>query len=109
MSTATEADDPRRELSDLTRRFEKFLSAVDGHKRPLNRRESYHLQSFLEHLKGEQWREADAALGHAEQLAPTPPQFANLPSTNVVAGTAELRERLARILGGEEEHALAEG
>ena len=108
MSTATEAEDPRRELPDLTRRFEKFLSAVDGHKRPLNRRESFHLQTFLEILKGEKWQEADAALGRAEQLAPIPPQFANLPSTNVVAATAELREQLARILGGEEEYALAE-
>jgi hypothetical protein len=109
MSMATEAEDPRRELPDLTRRFEKFLSAVDGHKRPLNRRESFHLQTFLELLKDEKWREADGALGRAEQLAPIPPQFANLPSTNVVAGTAELRERLARILGGEEEYALAQG
>lgn len=109
MSTATEGDDPGRERLELARRFEKFLSAVDGHKRPLNRRESFHLQTFLELLKEEKWQGADAALRHAEQLEPIPAQFAGLTSTNIVAGTAELREQLARILGGEEKYALAEG
>jgi hypothetical protein len=109
MTTAIEGDNSQRELLDLTRRFEKFLSAVDSHKRVLNRRESFHLQSFLEFLGSTQWQEADAALRRAEQLAPIPAQFASLTSTNVVAGTVELRAELARILGGEQKNALAEG
>lgn len=109
MSTATEGDDPRRELLELARRFEKFLNAVDAHKRPLNRRESFHLQTCLELLKEEKWREADAALRRAVQLEPIPAQFAGLTSTNAVAGTAELRDQLARILGEEEKYSLAEG
>lgn len=109
MITATEGDDSRRELLDLTRRFEKFLGAVDSHKRVLNRRESFHLQSFLEFLAEAKWPDADAALRRAEQLAPIPVQFASLTSTNVVAGTAELRAELARILGGTQKNALAEG
>lgn len=101
MGTTVEPDDSRRELLDLTRRFERLLSAIDGHKRPLNRRESFHFQNFLELLKQGQWREADDALRRAEQVAPIPAQFADLQATNVVAGTADLRAQLAQIVAGE--------
>lgn len=98
MSTTTEADDPRS-LSALTRRSERFLRAVDHYKRPLNRRESFHLQCFLGYLRKGQWEEADAALSRAEQVAPIPARFAGLPSTNELAGTADLRAQLAQIIG----------
>jgi hypothetical protein len=101
MGMMAEPDDPRRELLELTRRFERLLSAIEGHKRPLNRRESFHFQNFLELLKLEQWQEAGAALRRAEQVAPIPVQFADLPATNVVAGTAELRAQLVTIVGRE--------
>lgn len=99
MSTATETEGPPRELHELTRRFGRFLNAVDGHKRPLNRRESFHLQSFLGCLKEGLWEEADASLRRAEQVAPIPARFADLPSTNDVMETAELRVQLAHIIG----------
>jgi hypothetical protein len=101
MGTTVEPDDSRRELLELTRRFERLLSAIDGHKRPLNRRESFHFQNFLELLKQGQWQEADDALRRAEQVAPIPAQFADLQATNVVAGTADLRAQLAQIVAGE--------
>jgi hypothetical protein len=100
MSTATEIEGLPRELHELTRRFGRFLNAVDGHKRPLNRRESFHLQSFLGFLREGRWEEADAALNRAEQVAPIPARFADLPSTNDVAETAYLRAQLAHIIGG---------
>lgn len=101
MGTTVEPEESRREFLELTRRFERLLSAIDGHKRPLNRRESFHFQNFLELLKQEQWREADAALRRAEQVAPIPAQFADLQATNIVVGTSELRTQLARIIAGE--------
>ncbi len=101
MGTTAEPGDPRRELLELTRRFERLLTAIDGHKRPLNRRESFHFQNFLELLKQGQWQDADAALRRAEQVAPIPVQFADLQATNVVVGTGELRAQLSRIIAGE--------
>lgn len=101
MGMTVEPDDSRRELLELTRRFERLLSAIDGHKRPLNRRESFHFQNFLELLKEGQWQEADAALRRAEQVAPIPAQFADLQATNVVVGTSELRTQLAGIIARE--------
>ncbi len=100
MGTTVEPDDSRRELLELIRRFERLLSAIDSHKRPLNRRESFHFQNFLELLRQEQWEEADAALRRAEQVAPIPVQFADLQATNVVVGTSELRTQLAQIVAG---------
>lgn len=101
MGTTVEPDDSRRELLELTRGFERLLSAIDSHKRPLNRRESFHIQNFLELLRQGQWQEADAALRRAEQVAPIPAQFAGLQATNVVVGTSELRTQVARIVTGE--------
>lgn len=100
MSTAIETEERPRELHDLTRRFARFLNAVDSHKRPLNRRESFHLQSFLGFLKEGLREEADAALSRAEQVAPIPARFADLPSTNELVETAELRAQLAHITSG---------
>lgn len=102
MGTTVEPDDSRRELLELTRRFERLLTAIDGHKRPLNRRESFHFQNFLELLKQGQWQEAEAALRRAEQVAPIPAQFADLQATNIVVGTGELRAQLTRIAAGEQ-------
>lgn len=100
MSTAIESEELPRELHDLTRRFARFLNAVDSHKRLLNRRESFHLQSFLGFLKEGLREEADAALSRAEQVAPIPARFADLPSTNELVETAELRVQLSHIVSG---------
>lgn len=97
MGMTIEPDDSRGALLDLTRRFERLLKAIDSHKRPLNRRESFHFQDFLELLKVGRWQEADDALRRAEQLAPIPAQFADLEATNVVVTTAELRAHLASV------------
>lgn len=97
MGMTIESDDPRGTLLELARRFERLLSAIESHRRPLNRRESFHFQDFLEFLKAKRWQEADEALRRAEQLAPIPAQFADLQATNVVVTTAELRVHLARI------------
>jgi hypothetical protein len=98
MGMTIEPDDSRGTLLELVRRFERLLNAIDSHKRPLNRRESFHFQDFLEFLKTERWQEADGALRRAEQLAPIPAQFSDLEATNVVVTTAELRERLAKAM-----------
>ncbi len=99
MSIAIETEELPRELHDLTRRFGRFLNAVDRHKRPLNRRESFHLLSFLGFLKEGLWEDADAALSRAEQVAPIPARFADLPSTNQVMETTDLRARLVSLYG----------
>jgi hypothetical protein len=98
MGTATDSEDSQRKLRELGRRFERALSAVDCDSRPLSRRESFHFRSFLEFLEKGLWEEADAALSRAEQVAPVPARFADLPSE--VVGTADLRAKLARIIDG---------
>ena len=100
MSPAIETEESPRKLHERRRRFGRLFNAVDSHKRPLNRRESFHLRHFLGFLKEGLWEEADAAVSRAEQVAPIPARFADLPSTNEVVETAELRTRLAYIIDG---------
>lgn len=84
-------DAPRRLM---IRRFDLFLRRLDEARRPLTRRESFHLRSFLDRLGRGEWMDAADALRCAEQGVAVPEQFAHLTATNDVLTTAELRQLL---------------
>jgi hypothetical protein len=89
---------PPRTRALVAHRMERFLAGLQRARRQPNRREAYHLQATLEHLKDGQLVEAEAALSSAERAEPLPPHIAGLLSTNAPVALADLIARLARTM-----------
>ena len=91
--------DPRPpDPAAVARRIERLLAGLQRARRQPNRREAYHLQNALEHLKKGEFVEAEAALLSAERAAPLPGHVAHLLATNRPVTTKELNEQLDRIV-----------
>ena len=85
-------------LRTLSNRIDRFLTQLERHRRPPNRRERYHLVEALQHLYEGRSEEVEAALVRAEKIEPIPSHLtAQLtPSDSVTVKT--LREGLKAIL-----------
>jgi hypothetical protein len=85
-------------LQSLSKRINGFLTRLERNKRPLSRRERYHLVEAMQHLYEGRSEEVEAALARAERIEPLPSHLTArlMPSDSVTV--ENLREGLKAIL-----------
>ena len=88
------------ERDALVRKIHRAIKVLERHKRPANRRESYHLVVALRFLRDGQYDAGQAAMTDVERRAPIPPEAANRLETNAPVPVHQLRAGLQAILAG---------
>jgi hypothetical protein len=98
MSDGMAAGTPERHA--LTQRIDRFVRGLERARRAPNRRESYHVITALRCLQDGLYEAGQAAMGHAEQVAPLPPEAAVRLESDRPVAVADLRAALEAITAG---------
>src|SRR5262245_22462994 len=92
----------RHRLQSLSNRINWFLTQIESNRRPLNRRERYHLVDALQHLYEGRSEDGEAAIVRAERVEPLPPHLTAQPVPSDTVTADNLREGLNAVLSRQE-------
>jgi hypothetical protein len=84
----------------LAQRIDRFVKGLERARRAPNRRESYHVVVALRRLQDGLYEAGQAAMAHAEHVAPLPPEAAARPESDRTVAVADLRAMLDAIMAG---------
>jgi hypothetical protein len=98
MSDGIAVGSPERHA--LAQRIDRFVKGLERARRAPNRRESYHVVAALRCLQDGLYDAGQAAMTHAEQVAPLPPEAAARLESDRTVSVADLRAALAALTAG---------